>query len=393
MTTFNHSGSLFCLRRTSKTSPYYLDKGRGGKEEDVDEFHQPGHVIGIIWNISEMSGNERTNCSATSPLARWYLDVRPLTYSSTAAAERLPFIETLHPGDQETVKRFYHLKDKHMSLASYLLKYLFIHRACRIPWAEIRLSRTPAPHGRPCFAPPWDDGLKVEFNVSHQASLVALAGTVFYSMPTSPLPRRQQPQVGIDITCVDEATSRGRKEITTAAALAYYVDIFAEVFSPRELATIKRVASSHQQQQRGVESALRLFYTYWALKEAYIKLTGEALLAPWLRELEFTDVQVPEKAAGHDGLLGRPYTGTQTWLYGKKVQGLRIEVQGFEDDYLIATAARGAGMGIDNNDEGLDLWKDLEAVDIERDIALCATGRCCCLSEESIERRLSTTAI
>ena len=273
-----------------------------------------------------------------------------------------------------------------MSLASYLLKYLFIHRSCRVPWNEIRLSRTQPPHGRPCYVPK-DDDLCVEFNVSHQASLVALAGTIFYSSssssstttPALPLcpggTTLLQPQVGIDITCVDETTNRGSRkhaDVTTSAALVEYVSIFAEVFSSRELATIKGHSGG------GIEAALRLFYTYWALKEAYIKMTGEALLAPWLRELEFTDVQAPDKATR---LISRPYTGTQTWMYGKKVPGLRIEIVGFEHDYLVATAARGGG--------GDFPWRDLEGIDMERDIVPCATGSCRCLSEPSPERRLS----
>ncbi|BDD63094.1 hypothetical protein MAP00_008036 [Monascus purpureus] len=319
------------------------------------------------------------------------------------------------------------MKDRHMSLASYLLKYLFIHRSCHVPWNEIRLSRTPPPHGRPCFIPLDNDngGFNVEFNVSHQASFVALAGTTFLSLPSSSsssfsslspsmplhLPDELRgPQVGIDITCVDEPGRRGRKhaDISTATALAEYVDIFAEVFSVRELETIKNLAKSssssrsHDEdtktvartEEEAVKSALRLFYTYWALKEAFIKMTGEALLAPWLRELEFTDVRAPERP-GHEGSnldrsssrskWGVPYTGTQTWLYGKKVQEVRVEIVGFEDDYLVATAARGGGIGADNRPvrNGLisDPWRDLEEVDIERHIAPCATGRCRCLSD------------
>ena len=367
---------------------------------------------------AKSSHNERNGSGPfkTTPMVRWYVDTRNLTSKTSL----LPLVETLQPQDQDAVEKYLHLKDRHMSLASYLLKYLFIHRSCRIPWDEIWLSRTPAPHGRPCFIPPPisssskdndDDSarLNVEFNVSHQASLVALAGTVFYCYDSKPalldptpavegeteIGTRLPPQVGIDITCVDEQTNRGRRHanLTTTSALAQYVDIFAEVFSPRELITIKSLASARNEYQlqqpkteaERVRSALRLFYTYWALKEAYIKMTGEALLAPWLRELEFTDVQAPEEPGSNNGnrdpsgspLVSDPYTGTQTWLYGKKVQGLRIEVVAYEDDYLVATAARGAGIGGGND---VDLWKDLKEIDLERDIEPCATGQCDCLA-------------
>lgn len=362
-----------------------------------------------------------------------------------------------------------------MSLASYLLKYLFIHRTCRVPWGEIRLSRTEAPHGRPCYFPGsvsgmgsgWDgcggrrqgegegEGLDggseggsggVEFNVSHQGSLVVLAGTGF-ELPSSSSSsssggqqhqRHQQwqkPQIGIDITCVDELDPRGNRkhaDLTTLSSVIEFVDIFAEVFSVWELETIKHRArrgrQSQCQRQRGnqgekekekemqkkngdgdeneneyekeedaIESTLRLFYTYWALKEAYIKMTGEALLAPWLRELEFRNVQAPEKGrirrrrASHDDddgdgdEWGTPYTATEIWLYGKRVQDVRIEVVGFEEDYLVATAARGGNVGVGSGGTGgegrrepLDPWLKFEKVDIERDVAGCATGQCWC---------------
>ncbi len=43
-----------------------------------------------------------------------------------------------------------------------------------------------------------------------------------------------------------------------------------------------------------VQAKLRRFYTYWSLKEAYIKMVGEGLLASWLLELEFEDVVAPD---------------------------------------------------------------------------------------------------
>ncbi|KAJ9212312.1 hypothetical protein DTO166G4_6094 [Paecilomyces variotii] len=367
------------------------------------------------------------SASNSPSLTRWYIDTRPLTSST------LPLLETLQPADQESVQRFYQLPDRHMSLASNLLKYLFIHRTCRIPWAEISISRTPAPHRRPCFIPSQKqkDGScsdvpipNVEFNVSHQASLVALAGCVvpsssssssssstssgtakvtpsqedLFSKPPTPTsaPNHSIPQVGIDITCVDERSRRRKDSIpATPQALAEFVDIFAEVFSPQELETIKNIAisseisdnstsdsaSASERPTQAVNKGLRLFYAYWALKEAYIKMTGEALLAPWLRQLEFTDVVAPESVvsnagAGEGSEFSEPYTGVKTWLYGKKVEDVRVEVVAFERDYLIATAARGGQIGAGSMN---DAWGNLERIDIEKDVAPCAKGQCRCL--------------
>lgn len=189
---------------------------------------------------------------------------------------------------------------------------------------------------------------------------------------------------------------------TTEQGLADFVDIFAEVFSPRELNTIKQIPmesrSNPEKLQEAIKSRVRLFYAYWALKEAYIKMTGEALLAPWLRELEFTNVVAPEPVVSSTSATSssssspwsKPYKGVQTWLYGKKVEDVRIELVAFEKDYLVATAARGGRFGAraihsnnntTTNDDGdsSDPWRDLEPIDIERDITPCAKRYCHCL--------------
>ncbi|KAA8652387.1 hypothetical protein EYZ11_007100 [Aspergillus tanneri] len=343
------------------------------------------------------------------PLVRWYIDTRLLTSTNSS----LPLLETLQAADQETVQRFIHIKDRHMSLASYLLKYLFIHRSCRIPWEKINISRTPAPHKRPCFITPASLRQEtatgqpipsIEFNVSHQASLVALAGTIIPAANDNESPPRPDPsttfttpdpsstppipQVGIDITCVNERRNSRSLAPSSREKFIEFVDIFAEVFSERELDTIKSLRGMPQHlrskgEAEEIEYGYRLFYTYWALKEAYIKMTGEALLAPWLRELEFTNVVAldpPPPQAGVGGQWNGPDTGIQTWLYGKKVEDVRIEVVAFEKDYLIATAARGGAVG--SSGSGLilqDIWQKLESIDIEKDIRPCATGLCRCL--------------
>ena len=333
--------------------------------------------------------------SISQSLLRWYIDTRPLTASTST----LPLLDTLQPSDQATVKKYYHLKDKHMSLASYLLKYLFIHRACRIPWDKITISRTPPPHHRPCFIPTSalpGETPTVEFNVSHQASLIALAGTTtpatFSANPAtsttpnpSTTPSPSTSQLGIDITCVNERRTNDTTQ-QTRPALEEFVDIFAEVFSQRELQTIKLAASTTppgRSEADAVAYAFRLFYTYWALKEAYIKMTGEALLASWLRELEFLDVIAPDPPAAGGGAssleCGVPYTGVRTLLYGQRVADVRVEVVALGEDYLIATAARGGSVGSSSCGVKPDVWLDLKPVDIEEDVAPCARGSCRCL--------------
>ncbi|GKZ24204.1 hypothetical protein AbraIFM66951_004025 [Aspergillus brasiliensis] len=316
-------------------------------------------------------------------LVRWYIDTRPLTATSSA----LPLLHTLQPSEQQAIQKFYHLKDRHMSLASNLLKYLFIHRTCRIPWSQITISRTPAPHHRPCFIPTATllsssnnstPIPAVEFNVSHQDSLVALAGTTIppNANKTTPPTEKLQVQVGIDITSTTEHLRSPRNPSPpTRSAFLEYVSIFTEIFSARELGLIKSLTHPVHHypvsSTEGVVYSYRVFFAYWALKEAYIKMTGEALLAPWLRELEFLDVKVPDGD-------GEVYKGVRVEMKGREVRDVRVEVEAFQGGYLVATAARGGGIG--RVDEGReDVWEGLRRMDIEGDVRDCAEGRCACL--------------
>jgi 4'-phosphopantetheinyl transferase len=222
-------------------------------------------------------------------------------------------------------------------------------------------------------------------DVQEDGDAAAATQAAVYSAPepsSAPIP--SIPQVGIDVTCVDEPGRRRDKAPRTLKDVTDFIDIFKEVFSQKELDTMKQAASfsSTRSLPDVIKSAMRLFYAYWALKEAYIKMTGEALLAPWLRELEFTNVLAPPPVADADAdKWSDPYTGVQTWLYGKRVEDVRAELVAFEADYLVATAARGANLGSAVSEtSGIDPWKEMVSVDIEREVRPCATGACQCLT-------------
>ncbi len=139
-------------------------------------------------------------------------------------------------------------------------------------------------------------------------------------------------------------------------------------------------------QAEAVAAKLRYFYTFWALKEAYIKMTGEALLAGWLRELEFRQVRVP--AVAEEGRWGVVEAGVQVWMGGRRVEGLRVEVVGFGREYVVAMVGRGLdgygdGGGDGKGQRGLLLGEGMEEIDIEGCLKDCAEGRCGCLDERN----------
>ncbi|KAK2811009.1 hypothetical protein FQN49_008496, partial [Arthroderma sp. PD_2] len=335
-------------------------------------------------------------------LTRWYIDMRKWTEATTS----LPLIDTLQPSEQKKIRAFYHVVDQHMSLASSLLKYLYIHRTSRVPWNQIIISRTPTPHCRPCYIPlkgAQQGGEKVqqiEFNVSHQASMVALAGCMFHSDggaidttqkvnldPSSGCGVDGPPQIGIDITCTDERERRNPDSLpSTETQFREFVDIFTEAFSQRELEAIKsdpRGAGSYHETPtdtyaerlvKSIKYRTRLFYTYWALKEAYIKMVGEGLLADWLQKLEFSNVVPPEPETGL--AWGTPKTDIEVRLKGEVLDNVRMEVVAFGERYILATATRGGGFG--KASDSIQ-WDDFRSMDIEKDVGPCARGDCGCL--------------
>lgn len=322
--------------------------------------------------------------SLPPPLTRWYIDTRPLDTSpassrSTSPSTPLPLIHTLQPTDQDSIRRYHFLPDRLMSLGSALLKTLYVHRTLRIPWSEITISRTPAPHKRPCYLPPEDpNGPSVEFNVSHQAGLVALVGCpkfVGTSVASDAAVKDGQPRLGVDITCANEST-RKQNAITTTSELIAWIDIFAEVFSDAEIAAMKAPLEHRDSatvtttaEEEEIRLKLRRFYSYWALKEAYIKMVGEGLIAPWLKELEFRGVSAPEPGR-LEGEWGPEEVFEGTWLGKRRVEDVQMRLMGFEDGFIVATAARGVE---------IEEWPRFERLDIERDIGPCATGECGCI--------------
>ena len=73
-------------------------------------------------------------------------------------------------------------------------------------------------------------------------------------------------------------------------------------------------------------------------------MTGEALLAPWLKDLEFKNVKVPLPAshgldAPQGGQWGQICGDVEIWLRGSRVTDVTMELQAFGEDYMIGTAA------------------------------------------------------
>ena len=71
----------------------------------------------------------------------------------------------------------------------------------------------------------------------------------------------------------------------------------------------------------------------------------EALLALWLKELEFRNVKVPmaytqlPADAQRNGEWGETCTDVEIWFRGDRVTDVKLEIQAFREDYMVATAS------------------------------------------------------
>jgi len=301
-----------------------------------------------------------------------------------------------------------------MSLGSALLKRLFVHKALGIPWKEITFGRKRDPkHGKPCaLLPPTSTASNItspipaplEFNISHQAGLVALVGCKTDDLDA---------ELGVDIVCVNE---RNDYRVIDEEGLDGWVDMYSEIFSDEELFDMKyncdafplldgsiiapSVLEAHRHDRCTrrnqalrvkldtgetrtfdsdliIDAKMRRFYTFWCYKEAYIKLDGEALLAKWIPRLEFRNVHAPRpgtpaRCSTH-GVWGERIGDAEVWFtqsHAPKVHGqtelvgsgrdgpagvdalkmkegesrhledTRVEIQAFEENYMIGVAAK-----------------------------------------------------
>lgn len=268
----------------------------------------------------------------------WLLDTRPLwnghkiddSVISLAPLVFPPYIllmkhqapealRLLNDSECAKARKFHFLRDAKLSVGSALLKRLFIRSTLNEPWNSIHFTREGDPvHGKPCQKTTNGQPPLVDFNVTHQAGLVALVGCM-----------ASQARVGIDIVCVDE---RRESQMIKREGLEKFVDMHEEVFSDADMSNMKNNDLNDGER-------LRRFFAYWALKEAYIKLVGEGLLAQWLKYVEFRNVRYPRPATGPRA-FGETMSNIEVWRNGRKVDDVELSLQAFEDKYMVAVAVQ-----------------------------------------------------
>lgn len=270
----------------------------------------------IRWLVDVDQLWPQTSSSATRPLTvHWAPDEAVQT-----AFNRLP------QDEKAKVLRFHFASDAKMSLASCLLKRKAITQICEVPWheANVTLDNNKKPH----FVPGGEKtGKTIALNVSHHGGLVAIA-----ACPGSAT------KLGIDIVSMSQAN------IATVARQGFetWVRTFEAVFSDRELNDIVNfVPPESCDPQAEIATKLRHFYLHWAMKEAYVKMTGEGLVARWVKDLEFLNVRTPKHAneLNLESEYGEAICDIEIYLYSKRVYDIKLEAQAFRDGFLVVAAS------------------------------------------------------
>ncbi|KAI8951807.1 phosphopantetheinyl transferase [Xylaria longipes] len=288
--------------------------------------------------------------SSEVKVIQYLVDTRELWPAAAKASDLLneasrPFA-LLTPEERTKVLKYYFVADAKMALASHLLKHWVVSKYCGVPWRETKLSADT--NGKPVFKDA-AGRQPVVFNVSHQAGLVALVAAHGYDAANGG--DSSKVDIGTDIVCVSERRRRDHQMIR-AEGWPRFVDMHAEVFGRSEAAYLKTglaalpAYAALQTEDERRDYKLRAFYTLWCLREAYVKMTGEALLAEWLGDLVFQGFEPPEPGTAFaqsddDDDDPRQIIRRHDVVFkGSKVEDANICIRSLGPDYMTCTAVR-----------------------------------------------------
>ncbi|OTA99988.1 hypothetical protein M426DRAFT_324639 [Hypoxylon sp. CI-4A] len=281
--------------------------------------------------------------SGNVEVIQYLVDTRGLWPKATKTKEleneAASALALLNEEEKKAVLRYYFVADAKMSLTSHLLKHWVVSKYANVPWWDTKLTRDDKT--KPIYQDPETGKQPVFFNVSHQAGLVSLVAVAGYD---------GQADVGTDVVCTSERRTRDHRVINTEG-WGKFVDMHSDVFGRSEAGYLKGDLLSTQtglpalaRDEAIVDFKLRCFYTLWCLREAYVKMTGDALLAPWLKDLEFRRFRAPQPGTEFKQLSDADnqeiVKDNEIWFHGQKVDDANVCMRSLGPDYMTCTAVR-----------------------------------------------------
>jgi 4'-phosphopantetheinyl transferase len=177
-----------------------------------------------------------------------------------------PLYSILCGAERERFHRFHFERDRHAYLLAHGLVRLALSRYRRVHPRDWTFA--PDINGKPFITGPSLHPLK--FNLTHSAGIVACAIA-------------ERMDVGVD------AENMGRT--------SSLMDVARAVFAPEELRSLEQTRESGRAE---------LFFTYWTLKEAYVKARGLGLSMPLDQFAFFVDGTESPRIEFHRGLEDDP---------------------------------------------------------------------------------------
>ncbi|XP_053677141.1 L-aminoadipate-semialdehyde dehydrogenase-phosphopantetheinyl transferase [Anopheles nili] len=192
---------------------------------------------------------------------RWAFDLagwRP------SLADLLLVTSCIQPEEKNRLQRFVFRDDFNASCIGRLMMRRFVHLATDLAYDEIEFDRDAK--GKPFLK---NEGVAVDFNVSHQGRYAVLAGMVTPRIGgdvTGDLPR---PKIGIDVM---------KLEYSGGKSLDEFFRLMTRNFSDDEWRYIRSRADD--------DAKLQAFMRNWCLKESYVKNVGVGITVD-LRKISF----------------------------------------------------------------------------------------------------------
>lgn len=223
---------------------------------------------------------------------RWAFDVSTWTPTEEQIFTISSFIQ---PEEKQRISKFVFMKDAKSSLVGRLLIRKYLCSITNIPYNCISIGRDEL--GKPYLL---DCGNStVEFNVSHQADFVVLAGNT-------------KQKVGVDIMKNEPLVNKNITE---------FFRLMRKQLSNTEWKKIENYKTDSEK--------LACFYRIWCLKESFLKNTGKGVASFPLENLSFS-IQDELK-------LGKITTSTKLYM-NNIIKNYVFEETMLNESYIIAVA-------------------------------------------------------